>query len=73
MNKALAFQAGDQGSIPSWCFNFNRGGPMPNLQFAMDYRRPMKPFFNNIPNFRQIGQINFGVFLVELSAPILAL
>ena len=45
-----------------------------------DYGRPMKPFFIEIQNpelfglDRQIEQINsgaFGVFLAELSAPIL--
>ena len=43
-----------------------------------DYRRPMKPFFHRNPKLlclgRQYGQIYFGafgVFLAELSAPIL--
>jgi hypothetical protein len=43
-----------------------------------DYGHPMKPFLIEIQKFlglgRQIGQINsgaFGVFSVELSAPIL--
>ena len=48
---------------------------------STDYKRPMKPFFIEIPNFwpgvgRQFGQIYFGAFvilLVNLSAPMLVL
>ena len=47
---------------------------------STDYGRPMKPFFIEIPNFwawaDKFGQINYaacGVFLVNLSAPILVL
>jgi hypothetical protein len=49
------------------------------MVFATDYGRPIKPFFIEITNLgfgRQSGQINFrafGVFLADLSAPILVL